>query len=333
MIRNILISVCFVLALCAIPWIGVSFGMYAVFGILIPYLAGSILLAGIIYRVISWAKAPVPFRIPTTGGQQKSLPWIKANNLENPTNTFGIIGRMLLEILLFRSLFRNSRAGLLDDKRITYTGSRWLWVFGLMFHYSFLIILLRHLHFFLQPIPVIVKLVTSLDGVFDILLPTIYLSDIAFLFCVTFLFLRRVVLPKIRYISLVSDYFALLLLATIAISGILMRNVFKVDLYSVKQLAVGLFSFSPGLYETIGVVFYIHLFCVCILAAYFPFSKLMHMAGIFLSPTRNLANTNRMKRHVNPWDYPVQTHSYEEYEDEFRDKMLSAGIPLDKEGE
>ena len=36
------------------------------------------------------------------------------------------------------------------------------------------------------------------------------------------------------------------------------------------------------------------------LAAYFPFSKLMHMAGVFLSPTRNLANNNRMVRHVNP---------------------------------
>ena len=63
---------------------------------------------------------------------------------------------------------------------------------------------------------------------------------------------------------------------------------------------------------------------------YFPFSKLMHMGGIFLSPTRNLANNNRMVRHVNPWDYPVKVHTYEEYEDEFREKMIEVGIPVDK---
>jgi hypothetical protein len=67
------------------------------------------------------------------------------------------------------------------------------------------------------------------------------------------------------------------------------------------------------------------------LLAYFPFSKLMHMAGVFLSPTRNMANNNRAVRHINPWDYPVKTHTYEEYEDEFREKMKKSGVPVDKE--
>ena len=62
----------------------------------------------------------------------------------------------------------------------------------------------------------------------------------------------------------------------------------------------------------------------------FPFSKLMHMGGVFLSPTRNLANNNRAVRHINPWDYPVHVHTYEEYEDEFREKMVEVGIPVDK---
>ena len=56
----------------------------------------------------------------------------------------------------------------------------------------------------------------------------------------------------------------------------------------------------------------------------------MHMGGVFLSPTRNLANNNRMKRHVNPWNYPVKTHTYAEWEEEFRDKMKAAGIPLER---
>jgi hypothetical protein len=55
------------------------------------------------------------------------------------------------------------------------------------------------------------------------------------------------------------------------------------------------------------------------------------MAGVFLSPTRNLANNNRMQRHVNPWNAPVKVHPYEEYEEEFGELMKEVGIPLDKE--
>jgi hypothetical protein len=42
-----------------------------------------------------------------------------------------------------------------------------------------------------------------------------------------------------------------------------------------------------------------------------------------------LAST-RTYRHVNPWNYPVKVHTYEEYEDEFREKMVEAGLPVDK---
>jgi len=55
------------------------------------------------------------------------------------------------------------------------------------------------------------------------------------------------------------------------------------------------------------------------------------MAGIFLSPTRNLANNSRARRHVNPWNHPVAVHTYEEWETEFREKVKAAGLPLEKE--
>ena len=57
----------------------------------------------------------------------------------------------------------------------------------------------------------------------------------------------------------------------------------------------------------------------------------MHAGGIVLSPTRNLANNNRAKRHVNPWNYPVDVHTYAEYEAEFGEKMKKVGLPLDAE--
>jgi nitrate reductase gamma subunit len=57
----------------------------------------------------------------------------------------------------------------------------------------------------------------------------------------------------------------------------------------------------------------------------------MHMGGVFLSPTRNLVNNNRARRHINPWNYPVKVHTYQEYEDEFRDVMKAADMPLEKD--
>jgi len=150
---------------------------------------------------------------------------------------------------------------------------------------------------------------------------------------VTWLLVRRIIYSQIRYVSLPADYFPLFLIIALGFSGMLMRYLFRVDVTAVKELAIGLFKFSPVSPEGIGVIFYIHLFILCILIAYFPFSKLMHLAGIFLSPTRNLANNSRFVRHVNPWSYPVQTHTYDEYEDEFRDKMIEAGLPVEKQAE
>ena len=60
-------------------------------------------------------------------------------------------------------------------------------------------------------------------------------------------------------------------------------------------------------------------------------THLTQLVGVFMSPTRNLTCNNRWVMHVNPWNYPVKFHSYEEYEDKFRDAMIEAGIPVDKE--
>ncbi len=302
-----------------------------IFGVIIPYIAITTFILGIIYRVVKWARSPVPFRWPTTAGQQKSLSWIKANNLENPYNTWGVLGRMLLEILLFRSLFRNSKVELKDGSRIIYGDEKFLWLGAMAFHWCFLIILLRHFRFFTEPIIGFVHWLQSIDGLFEIAVPTLFISNILIVLALIYLFSRRIFNPKIRYISLVSDYLALFLLISVVLSGIWMKHLDKVDIVKVKELAMGLAAFNPSVPDGIGSIFYIHLFFVSVLIMYFPFSKLMHMAGVFFSPTRNMANTNRVKRHINPWNPEVKVHTYEEYEDEYRDIMKSAGLPLDKE--
>ncbi len=320
-----------VIILFLLAFVGVKFpGGEVFFGIIIPYLALIIFILGFINRVIDWARSPVPFRIPTTCGQQKSLPWIKSANIDNPSTTGGVVVRMILEVVFLRSLFRNTKCELKEGDKISYEWEKWLWLFSLTFHWAFFTVLFRHLRFFTEPVPACVQLLEKLDGFLQIGLPGLMLSGVALLAAVTFLFLRRILIPQVKYISLGSDYFPLFLIFGIAFTGILMRYFTKVDIVGVKEFTMSLVTLNPHVIKGIGGVFYVHLFFVSVFLVYFPFSKLMHLGGIFMSPTRNLANNSRAKRHVNPWNYPVKIHTYDAYEDEFREKMIEANLPVEK---
>ena len=141
---SMLISLFAVSLLVIIPWIGVwALDLRFLFGVIIPYAALATFFVGIVVRIIQWGRSPVPFRIPTTA-------------------------RMALEILLFRSLFRNTRLEFRDGPKISYELEKWLWLAALAFHYAFLVIVLRHLRFFMEPIPGFVHFLENLDGLFEI---------------------------------------------------------------------------------------------------------------------------------------------------------------------
>ena len=152
---------------------------------------------------------------------------------------------------------------------------------------------------------------------------------------VSYLFLRRVAIPQLRYISLSSDYFPLFLIFGLCATGIAMRYFWKVDIATVKIFVMSLLHFAPdtAALAKIGSIFYVHMFFLVVLLMYFPFSKLMHAAGVFFSPTRNMANDSRMKLHVNPWNPEKVYRTYEAYEDEFRVPMVEAGLPVVKQPE
>lgn len=323
-----------VLALIVIPWLGAGAGMGALFGIALPYIAILIFMVGLTLKVVGWAKRPIPFCIPTTGGQQKSLPWIKNNPWDNPHNASGVVMRMVFEVLTFRSLFRNTSVKLdQNGPKVGYSSEKSLWLFALLFHYSFLIILIRHLRFFTDPVPMLVEKTEFFDAIMQIGLPLLYQTDALILLALLFLLARRVFDGKVRYISLMQDYFPLFLLLGIALTGVWMRYVVKVDVVAVKELAMGLVTLHPALpKQTLDPSFYAHITLVCALFIYFPFSKLMHMAGVFMSPTRVVPNMSRRAMWVNPWNDPsVKPHSYEDYENDFREKMIEAGLPVEKE--
>jgi len=259
-----------------IPWVGVGvLHLYSLFGIVVPYLAILIFLVGMIVRVIDWGRSPVPFRIPTTAGQQWSFPWIKHSWIENPKNTLGVIVRMALEVLCFRSLFRNVR---LEYRRIenlpkiAFEWEKWLWMAAIAFHYSFFVIFIRHFRLFTDPVPGIIEMIEKLDGFFQagvlpisgLTIPGVYVTDMLLLAAVTYLLVRRLYISQVRYVSLPSDYFPLFLILGIGTTGVLMRYIVRVDITKVKELALGLFKFQPHVPDGIGVIFFIHLFFVWI---------------------------------------------------------------------
>jgi nitrate reductase gamma subunit len=316
----------------------------------LPAAAFIVFAAGILVRVTRWALAPEPFRIPVTCGQQKSLPWIKSSWIENPSRRAGVMVRMALEVLVFRSLFRHTRSSWTSEPVVLADGSaaggdgdrdgrprlvdreqKWLWLAALAFHWSMLVVVLRHLRFFAEPVPSIAAALASADGFFQMGSPTLFLTDVTVFAGLGYLLLRRLCDAQVRFISLFQDYFALYLLLAIAGTGVLMRYVVRQDVIAAKQLAMGLVSLAPVVPAGTGVLLAVHLCLVSVLLAYLPFSKLVHFAGVVLSPTRNLANTSRMRRHVNPWNAPVGVHTYEEWEDEFRDKIRAAGLPVETE--
>jgi nitrate reductase gamma subunit len=339
--KNYMVSLIAVVVLFLIAYVGTQqgAGLQLVFGIIVPYLAVILFIVGFARRVMGWARSAVPFRITTTAGQQSSLPWIQPAKIDNPSSTFGVIVRMFLEIVMFRSLFRNTRMKLNGDGKLSYQLELFLWIGALAFHYAFLTVSIRHLRFFAEPVPLFVTLLEQVDGFFRIEvmydaiqagLPGVYLSGLVLFAAALYLFVRRVIIPNVRYISLAADFFPLFLIMGIALSGIFMRYVAKVDITAIKELTMGLVTFRPTIPEGIGGVFFAHLFLVSVLLAYFPFSKLMHLGGVFLSPTRNMTGNTREVRHVNPWNHPVKVHTYEEYEDDFREKMVEAGLPVVK---
>ncbi len=250
-------AVCSLLAVLAIAFAGFAGGHFeagrSAFTWVIPYAAFLLFIVGFCRRIVEWGWVPVPFRIPVTCGQQRSLNWIRSARVDNPSTRWGVVARMASEVFLFRSLFRNNRARM-EGQRLIVGDSQFLWIGALAFHWALLVILLRHLRLLLEPVPAFVNAIERVDGFLQIGMPQLYLSDIIIVAALAYLLVRRFRDPSLRFISLFTDYFALFLLLGIAVSGILMRYFVRIDIEGVKQFALGLAVFHPAGPQSLGSV-------------------------------------------------------------------------------
>ncbi len=229
----------------------------------ISWAAVAAFVAGVSHRIAAWVTTPVPLSIPTTPA---------------PTTTGGVILRVLGEVLLHRSLIRDRK---------------YLWALSMLFHWSLVFILLRHLRYFVYPVWGWIVVIESLGIYGGYVMPI----------CLLLVLMRRLYRPQQLYISLWSDYVALILLLAITGTGVLMADYLRVDLLKVKNFTYCLTTLTVPAVEALpSVMFMLHFVLVLVLLVYFPMSKLMHFGGATFSPSRAARYDIKDRRYVNPWD-------------------------------
>lgn len=245
-------------------------------GSILPYITVVVFTAGFVYRIWTWIRAPVPLKIPVTPA---------------PKTNSGVALRLATEVLTFRNMF---------------AGDKKLWIGSWPFHAALALILIGHIRLFTGLIDkyILIGLFGLTEASIDKLAYVLGGSaGIVVLVAAIYLLIRRGVIPNVRYVTTFADYFALLLLLAIFTAGNYMRFFTHVDLLEIRGFLASLWTFSPAPPD--NPVFIIHFFLVQVLLMYLPFSKLMHLGGIFFSPTLNQKDDPRERRYINPWDYPV----------------------------
>ncbi|HHB13202.1 MAG TPA: nitrate reductase [Chromatiales bacterium] len=224
------------------------------------YLATVIFVTGVVYRIWLYARVPAPLRIATTPA---------------PVTKGGVVLRMFREVAFFESLFKSNKL---------------LWILAALFHYGLALVLLRHLRYFIEPVPLVVELVQPFGKY----------AAFAMVLGLLGLWARRFLIDRVRYVTAPSDHLMLALLVLIGLSGALTTFVAHTDVVALKDFALGLLTFDlkplPG-----DPLLVIHLVLVAVLMIVFPYSKLLHGVGIFFSPTRNMVDNPREQRHVANW--------------------------------
>jgi nitrate reductase gamma subunit len=234
--------------------------MLTIFYAVLFYTATGVFVVGLARKIRSYLKTPAPLKIPTTPA---------------PTTVAGVGWRMAREVVFFESLFKSSK---------------WTWILGWAFHVALLLVVLRHLRYFQEPVwlPVVLVQPFGTDAGF------------AMVAALGGLWARRWLVDRVRYISTPSDHLMLALLLAIGLSGLAMRFVAHTDIVAVKMFMLGLLRFDWQPLPSDPVLL-VHLALVALLMIIFPISKLLHAPGLFFSPTRNQVDNAREARHVSAW--------------------------------
>jgi len=224
-------------------------------GVLLPYVAVTVFVAGMIHRIHAWKKLPSPavtlFPAPRT-------------ERKNVANAVG-------EALLFRSLFR---------------GDLVLWVMAWTFHAVLALILIGHLRVFTDADALLARAGMSEQAIQAMSSGAGGAAGALILAALASLVLRRVTVARVRDVTGVSDYLILLLLGAIIVTGNMMRfRAEHFDLSQTRSYFTALATFGNAAQAKVlsNSVFVVHMSLAFVLMMVVPFSKILHFGGIFFT--------------------------------------------------
>jgi len=221
-------------------------------GGLLPYVALIAFVGGMAYRFTIWFKTPQPGKMTLF-----------------PAHEGATAKAVLAETLFFPSLFR---------------GDKILWSLSWIFHSTLVLVLLGHLRLFTGLIDFLLFSVgMSAQGIETMSSNAGGAGGIILLVTGTLLLARRLIITRVREISKTGDFFALLLIIAIIVTGNFMRFGPLFDLEQTRVWAISLLTFSPVVPH--DSMFLLHALFAQFLFIYIPFSKILHFGGIFFTQT------------------------------------------------
>ncbi len=222
-------------------------------GYVLPYVAVAVFVIGMVWRTASWLRKPVPFPLALDPTKHRTSQQAAA---------------MAKELLLFGSLYR---------------GDRLLWCSAWLMHVSLAAIVLGHVVgiFSLGQQFAHLGVSSATSTALSQTLGVVF--GLLFVVTVLALFYRRSTVPEVKRLSDPADYFDLMLLLAIAVTGLQMRLATpELDLPAVRTYLGGLLTLRPVPIPGEGM-FIRHFVLVNVLLMYFPFSKLVHLTGGLVS--------------------------------------------------
>jgi nitrate reductase gamma subunit len=133
-----------------------------------------------------------------------------------------------------------------------------LWLGEWVFHFSFFLVLLRHLRFFLNPVPACIWWVQTPGLIAGYVLPL----------SLVYILIVRLFSGRERYAS-PANVFLLGLVLVISLLGVAMNLLFKPNLVQVKMFVLGILRFMPVVAPD-NVLFAVHFCLALVLIPFLP---------------------------------------------------------------
>lgn len=221
-------------------------------GLILPIITLVVFIGGMGYRLWIWKKLAAPkmtlFPAPKTGRDR--------------------LAGVLKETFLFSSLFKADKG---------------LWLMGWIFHAMIALIFIGHFRV-ISWLPDSILQSMGMDSASIDTMSAVVGGGAGIIMLLTALFIiiRRLIVPRVREISNAGDYFAMILILAIVLTGDAMRYVSHFDLSETRDYFYGLITFSAVAVPT-NPWFLAHYFLGQVLILYMPFSKILHFGGIFFT--------------------------------------------------